>query len=115
MAIGCDRCVVIYDLVKMGDPVSIVENLTSKSITALSFDNEDNTIAVATEDYKVLFFDLESILNSEVKVDNSVDSKISLIYSYLTKKTTIVNMKFTNTNVLLLLGRFDDNDPKIFM
>jgi hypothetical protein len=24
-------------------------------------------------------------------------------------------MKFTLTNVLLTLGRFDDNDPKIFM
>lgn len=99
----------------MGDPVSIVDNLTAKSISNLCFDNEDNILTVATEDYKVLFYDLETILTTETKVDNELENKINLIYSYKTKKTTVINMLYTSTNILLILGRFDDNDPKIFM
>ncbi len=126
MAVGCkiniiillgDRSLVLYDLIKMGDPIRIVENLTGKSILSLLFDNEDNFLTVSTEDYKVLFYDLHSILNDDLslKVDNSKDSQIDLLSSYMTKKTTLLVMKYTNTNVLLALGRFDDNDPKIFM
>ena len=101
----------------MGDPIRIVENLTQKSILSLTFDNEDNFITVSTEEYKILFYDLHSILNDDLslKVDNSKDSQIELMCSYMTKKTTILVMKYTSTNVLLTLGRFDDNDPKIFM
>jgi hypothetical protein len=101
----------------MGDPIRIVENLTQKSIFSLSFDNEDNFLTVSTEDYKILFYDLHSILNDDLslKIDNSKDSQINLLSSYMTKKTTILVMKYTSTNVLLTLGRFDDNDPKIFM
>jgi len=101
----------------MGDPIRIVENLTQKSIFSLSFDNDDNFLTVCTEDYKILFYDLHSILNDDLslKIDNSKDSQINLLCSYMTKKTTILVMKYTSTNVLLTLGRFDDNDPKIFM
>lgn len=112
-----DKSLVLYDLIKMGDPIRIVENLTQKSIFSLSFDNDDNFLTVCTEDYKILFYDLHSILNDDLslKIDNSKDSQINLLCSYMTKKTTILVMKYTSTNVLLTLGRFDDNDPKIFM
>jgi hypothetical protein len=101
----------------MGDPIRIVQNLTQKSILSLTFDNEDNFITVSTEEYKILFYDLHSILNDDLslKVDNSKDSQIEMLCSYMTKKTSILVMKYTSTNVLLTLGRFDDNDPKIFM
>ena len=102
----------------MGDPIRIVENLTGKSIFSMKFDNEDNVIAVSTEDYKILMYNLHSILNDDLslKVDNKKDKiTIDLICQYTTKKTTILVMKFTPTNILLTLGRFDDNDPKIFM
>jgi hypothetical protein len=102
----------------MGDPIRIVENFTQKAITALSFDNEDGVIAVTTDDYKILFFNLQSILNDDLslKVDQECEmNKIELISQYTTKKTTILVMKFTLNNILLTLGRFDDNDPKIFM
>jgi hypothetical protein len=101
----------------MGDPIRIVDNLTQKSIFAMSFDNEDNVITISTEDYKILFFDLHSILNDDLslKVTNLKESQIELISQYTTKKTTILVVKYTLTNVLLTLGRFDDNDPKIFM
>jgi hypothetical protein len=101
----------------MGDPIRIVKNLTQKSILSLTFDNEDNFLTVSTEEYKILFYELHSILNDDLslKVDNSKDSQIDLLCSYMTKKTTILVMKYTSTNVLLTLGRFDDNDPKIFM
>ena len=101
----------------MGDPIRIVENLTQKSILSLTFDNEDNFITVSTEEYKILFYDLHSILNDDLslKVDNRKDSQIEMLCSYMTKKTSILVMKYTSTNVLLTLGRFDDNDPKIFM
>ncbi len=102
----------------MGDPIRIVENLTGKSIFSMKFDNEDNVIAVSTEDYKILMYNLHSILNDDLslKVDNKKDKiHIDLICQYTTKKTTILVMKFTPTNILLTLGRFDDNDPKIFM
>jgi hypothetical protein len=129
MAVGCmicfftynkigDRSLILYDLIKMGDPIRIVENLTQKSILSLSFENEDNFLTVSTEDYKILFYDLHSILNDDLslKIDNSKDSQqIDLLCSYMTKKATILVMKYTSTNVLLTLGRFDDNDPKIFM
>lgn len=108
---------ILYDLVKMGDPIRIVENLTQKSILSLTFDNEDNFLTVSTEDYKIMFYDLHSLLNDDLslRIDNSKDSNIDLMCSYMTKKTTILVMKYTPTNVLLTLGRFDDNDPKIFM
>lgn len=101
----------------MGDPIRIVDNLTQKSIFSMSFDNEDNVITVSTEDYKILFFDLHSILNDDLslKISNVGENQIELISQYTVKKTTILVMKFTLTNVLLTLGRFDDNDPKIFM
>jgi WD40 repeat protein len=116
LAVAIDRGIIIYDLVKMGDPVSIVSNLTNKAITSVSFDNDDNVIVCCTEDYKVNFYDIDSILNSEdnLKINNEQDKKVELIYSYVTKKTTILQTKFTNTNLMLMAGRFDDNDPKIF-
>jgi hypothetical protein len=100
----------------MGDPVSIISNLTNKSITSISFDNDDNVIICCTEDYKVNFYDIDSILNIEdnLRINNEQDKKVELIYSYFTKKTTILQIKFTNTNIMLMAGRFDDNDPKIF-
>jgi hypothetical protein len=108
---------ILYDLIKMGDPIRIVENLTQKSILSITFDNDDNFLTVSTEDYKIMFYDLHSILNDDLslKIDNSKDSQIELMSSYMTKKTTILVMKYTPTNILLTLGRFDDNDPKIFM
>ena len=113
-----DKSLILYDLIKMGDPIRIVENLTQKSIFSMSFDNEDNVLSVSTEDYKILMYNLQSILNDDfsLKVDNAKENiNIDLISQFTTKKTTILVMKFTLTNVLLTLGRFDDNDPKIFM
>ena len=101
----------------MGDPLRIVENLTQKSIFSISFDTDDNIVTVSTEDYKILFYDLNSILNDDLslKIDNAKDKKLELLCQYTTKKTTILSMKYTLNNILLTLGRFDDNDPKIFM
>ena len=81
-------------------------------------DNEDNVLTVTTEDYKILFYNLQSILNDDLSlkvVHESEMKKIDLICQYTTKKTTILLLKFTLNNILLTLGRFDDNDPKIFM
>ena len=103
----------------MGDPIRIIENITNKSIMSISFDNEDSVITIGTEDYRILFYCLNSILNEDLslKVDmnNNNENKIELISQYFTKKTTIIVMKYTPMNVLIMLGRFDDNDPKIFM
>lgn len=101
----------------MGDPIRIIENITNKSIMSISFDNEDSVITIGTEDYKILFYSLNSILNDDLslKVDMQTDNKIELITQYYTKKTTILVTKFSPMNILILLGRFDDNDPKIFM
>lgn len=103
----------------MGDPIKIVENFTSTSIYSLVFDNEDSVLTVSTEDYKIHFFSLHSILNDELCLKiiskEEVKNKFSLIAQYMTKKTSIVIMKYTINNVLLTLGRFDDNNPKIFM
>jgi hypothetical protein len=112
-----DKSVVLYDLLKMGDPIRIIENITNKSIMSISFDNEDSVITIGTEDYKILFYSLNSILNDDLslKVDMEKDNKIELISQFYTKKTTILVTKFSPMNILILLGRFDDNDPKIFM
>ena len=116
LAVGVYKGIIIYDLVKMGDPVSIVSNLTDKNFTSINFDNDDNVIVCTTEDYKVNFYDVDSILNSEdnLEIDNEKEKKVEMIYSYMTKKTTVLETKFTNSNIMLMLGRFDDNDPKIF-
>jgi hypothetical protein len=118
MAVACDKSLILYDLIKMGDPIRIVENLTGKSICSINFDNEDNIISIATEDYKIQMFNIHSILNDDLslKIDNTNNNfQIEMICNYTTKKTTVIVMKFSNTNILLTLGRFDDNDPKIFM
>ena len=62
------------------------------------------------------FYDINNILNSEdnLKINNEY-KKVELIYSYVTKKSTILQTKFTNTNLMLMAGRFDDNEPKIFI
>lgn len=101
----------------MGDPIRIIENITQKSIMSISFDNEDSVITIGTEDYKILFYSLNSILNDDLSllVNMENNSKIELITQYYTKKTTILVTKFSPMNILILLGRFDDNDPKIFM
>ena len=112
LAVGVDKGMIIYDLTKKGEPLCIVNNLTEKSITSISFDNDDNVVVCCTQDYKVNFYDIESALKNSKK--NINDKKVELIYSYVTKKTTILQVKFTNNNLLLLAGRFDDNDPKIF-
>lgn len=101
----------------MGDPIRIIENITNKSIMTISFDNEDSVISIGTEDYKILFYSLSSILNDDLslKINLETDKNIELITQYYTKKTTIMVTKFSPMNILILLGRFDDNDPKIFM
>jgi hypothetical protein len=103
----------------MGDPIKIVENFTNSPIYNLIFDNEDSVLTVSTEDYKIHFFSLHSILNDDlslkVSAKDDVKGKFDLIAQYITKKTSIVIMKYTLNNVLLTLGRFDDNNPKIFM
>ena len=112
LAVGFDKGMIIYDLTKKGEPLCVVNNLTEKSITSISFDNDDNVVVCCTQDYKVNFYDIESVVNNSK--NNINDKKVELIYSYVTKKTTILQVKFTNNNLLLLAGRFDDNDPKIF-
>jgi hypothetical protein len=101
----------------MGDPIRIVENFSQKSILSMTFDNDDMLLTISTEDYKILFYNLNSILNDDLslKVDSNVENRIELISQYITKKTSILAMKFTMNNILITLGRFDDNDPKIFM
>ena len=103
----------------MGDPIKIVENFTNSSIYNLVFDNEDSVLTVSTEDYKIHFFSLHSIVNDDLTLKISskeeVKNKFESIAQYITKKTSIVVMKYTINNVLLTLGRFDDNNPKIFM
>jgi len=101
----------------MGDPIRIVGNFTQKSIFAMSFDNDDKVITLSTEDYKILFYDVHSILNDDLslKVSKIDETQIELLSQYTTKKTTILVLKFTLTNIILTIGRFDDNDPKIFM
>ena len=112
LAVGFDKGMIIYDLTKKGETLCVVNNLTEKSITSISFDNDDNVVVCCTQDYKVNFYDIESALKNSK--NNINDKKVELIYSYVTKKTTILQVKFTNNNLLLLAGRFDDNDPKIF-
>jgi hypothetical protein len=101
----------------MGDPIRIIENLTQKSILSVCFDNDDAFLTVSTEDYKIQYYNLLSILNDDLslKVDSMADGRIELSLQYVTKKTSIMVMKYTLSNILLCLGRFDDNDPKIFM
>lgn len=103
----------------MGDPIKIVENFTNSPIYNLAFDNEDSILTVSTEDYKIHFFSLLSILNDDlslrISAKDDIKNKFDLIAQYITKKTSIVIMKYTINNVLLTLGRFDDNNPKIFM
>ena len=103
----------------MGDPIKIVENFTNSPIYNLVFDNEDSVLTVSTEDYKIHFFDLHTILNNDLslKITTTEDAKnkFELVAQYVTKKTSIIIMKYSINNVLLTLGRFDDNNPKIFM
>jgi hypothetical protein len=110
-----DKSIFLYDLVKMGDPVKVVDNLTHKSILSICFDNSDTYLTVSTEDYKIQFYELKNILNKDLSLRISTDDRVELSLQYMTKKTPIMVMKYTSTNVLLCLGRFDDNDPKIFM
>jgi hypothetical protein len=101
----------------MGDPIRIIENLTQKSILSICFDNDDVHLTISTEDYKIQFYNLLSMLNDDLslKVDSTKDERIELSMQYVTKKSSILVMRYTVSNILLCLGRFDDNDPKIFM
>jgi hypothetical protein len=101
----------------MGDPIRIIENLTRELILSICFDNEDTYLTLSTQDYKIQFYSLLSILNDDLslKVDSTTDNRIELSLQYVTKKTSMLVLKYTLNNLLLGLGRFDDNDPKIFM
>jgi len=117
LVVGTSKSIILYDLVKMGDPIKILENFTSSQILSMVFDNEDVVLTVSTEDYKIFFYDFHSILNDDLslKTINKEESKIELIAQYMTKKTPIMSMKYSINNVLITLGRFDDNNPRIFM
>jgi hypothetical protein len=93
----------------MMDPIRI-ENVSQRSILSICFDINDTYLTVTTEDYKIQFYNL-----SNLSIDGFKPENIELSMQYLTKKTTILVMKYTKSNVLLCLGRYDDNDPKIFM
>lgn len=120
MAIASDNMLIIYDLMRMGDPIRIIENFSSNPIYSICFDSEDTIIVASTEEHEILFFDFDLLLNDQLPIRIDLnnyknDSKFNFMYQYLTKKTPILNMKFNSHNVLLTIGRFDDNDPKIFM
>jgi hypothetical protein len=95
----------------MGDPIRIIEDISSSCIQSIILDNDDQILTLSTQDYKILFYNFQDILNESIN-DNKSNGLIS---QYITKKTTILTMKYTSNNVLITLGRFDDNDPKIFM
>lgn len=118
MCIATGKNIVLYDLTKVGDPIRIVENFTETPIYCIKFDNEDRVLTFSTEDYKIGFIDLHELLDDDLPLSinyNQFADKLKWMYSYMTKKTSIIVMKYTNTNLLLVLGRFEDNDPKIFM
>lgn len=143
LTIACNNSIIIYDLVKMGDPIRIIDNFSSSRIYSISFDMEDMILAFTTEDYKLNLFDFHLLLNEQLPIrfdlkeferyteqvyrqqekenekekgfhHGSNQSKYYLA-SYSTKKTTLLNVKFTSKNIILCIGRFDDNDPKIFI
>mmetsp|Transcript_38505 Transcript_38505/g.39934 ORF Transcript_38505/g.39934 Transcript_38505/m.39934 type:complete len:590 (-) Transcript_38505:36-1805(-) len=120
MAIACDNCLIVYDVLKMGDPIRIVKNFSSCGIYSLCFDCEDSVVTASTENNELIFYDFHLVLNDQLPTmidlnDYQNDENYNYMHYYLTKKTPIVNMKYTPHNVLVTLGRFDDNDPKIFM
>lgn len=120
MVVGCDCSLVIYDLVRMGNPIRVVKNFTTSPIYSICLNLEDTYIVASTQEQEIVFFDFDLLLNDQLSIEidmNSYnnDSRFKYAYSYNTKKTPIVLMKFNNHNILMTLGRFDDNDPKIFM
>lgn len=118
MCIATGKSIVLYDLTKIGDPIRIIENFSDSPIYNIKFDNEDKVVTFSTEDYKIGFFDLHDLLDDDLPLSINYQQyadKLKCLYSYMTKKTSIIVMKYTNTNLLLVLGRFEDNDPKIFM
>lgn len=120
LAIACNYSLVIYDLIKMGDPIRIIDNFSSSPIHSIAFDMEDSVIAFSSEDYKLNIYDFHLLLNDQLPIrmnmnDYKNNPEMQFIASYQTKKTALLALKFTHSNVLLSIGRFDDNDPKIFM
>ena len=138
LTIACGQSLIIYDLIKMGDPIRIIDNMSTSPIYSISFDMDDSVLAFSTEDYKLSLFDFHFLLNDQlpIRLDlqeyemNNINDKsrknsnlgnyinsssTHYLASYLTKKTVLLKIKFTTKNILLTLGRFDDNDPKIFI
>lgn len=120
MVVGCDCSLVIYDLIRMGNPIRVVKNFTSSTIYSICLNLEDTYIVASTQDQEIIFFDFDLLLNDQLNIEidmnnYSNDSRFKYSYSYATKKTPIMLMKFNSHNILMTLGRFDDNDPKIFM
>ena len=122
MVISSENNLIIYDVIKMGDPIRVIKNITNSVIYSSCFDLEDNVLSLTTQDNEILLFDFISFLNDDLPIQielknmfGGVFNDRNFMYRYVTKKTPVLVAKFTEHNLLLCVGRFDDNDPKIFM
>ena len=103
-------------MIKLGDPIRIIHNAVRSSITTIDFDKLDNSLALTTMDYSIEFYDLMVLLDDSLPIEIDFnENRIEPLAAHTTKKTTIISGKFSFDNIYLCLGRFDNNDPKIFL
>ena len=89
---------------------SAVEIFTKNKSYFFNFSHKTSSENYCTEFTNLFAFFITEFFPIGIRTEK----KVEMIYSYMTKKTTILETKFTNSNIMLMLGRFDDNDPKIF-
>lgn len=112
-----ESTLMIYDIVRLGDCIKIINNICYGTINTICIDSDDNMISIANNNNEIMLLKFNELINDLEKqvIDFKSQNKIAYKYKYHTKKSPVMLMKFNQNNLLFCLSRFEDVNTKIFI